>query len=168
MHASCSVCWSNFPHLLANSFLHDRWPTSSIPIWNGSLLGSIEFDDKLGLVHLVWSKFFFLTFCAHCHPGKIYAGYNINSGEEIAIKLESRSAGYRHLDNEFKAYNVLGNRYMGIPHVKWFGVERDYTIMTLTLLGPSLEELFTFNHHKFTTSTVLIIADQLVCSHYNI
>lgn len=99
------------------------------------------------------------------HPGKIYAGYNVNSGEEIAIKLESRSAGYHHLDNEFRAYEALGNRYIGIPHVKGFGVEGDYTIMALTLLGPSLHELFTFNHGKFTTSTVLMIAEQLVCTH---
>lgn len=106
---------------------------------------------------------------AHCHSGEIYAGYNINSGEEVAIKVESRSAGYRHLNNEYKAYEVLqvGNRHIGIPHIKWFGVERDYTIMALSLLGPSLEELFIANHRKFNISTVLIIADQLVGTRFN-
>ena len=117
---------------------------------------------SFGLVIVFFS--YTLSPCAHGHPGKIFAGYNIDSGEEITVKLESRSAGYHHLDNEFKTYQNFGNRSIGIPHIKWFGVEGDYTIMVLTLLGPSLEELFTFNNGKFTTPTVLMIADQLVCT----
>lgn len=96
------------------------------------------------------------------HTGKIYAGFNINSGEEVAIKLETRSSGYLHLENEYKSYQILGHRHVGIPHVKWFGIEKGHTVMALSLLGPSLEDIFISKHRKFALGTVLIIANQLV------
>jgi len=98
---------------------------------------------------------------AHFHTGEIYAGYNICSGEEVAIKLEARANGYLHLDNEYKSYQILG-RHIGISHMKWFGIVEGYTVMALNLLGPSLEELFISNNRKFTLGTVSIIADQMV------
>ncbi|KAM6490240.1 Protein kinase-like domain containing protein, partial [Amanita muscaria] len=99
--------------------------------------------------------------------GAIYTGYNTTSGEEVTIKLESRSAGYLHLENECKAYLNLGNRYVGIPRMKWSGIEGDYTILTLSLLGPSLEEIFASNNRKLNLTTILVIADQLIsCIEY--
>ena len=33
---------------------------------------------------------------------------------------------------------------VGIPHIRWFGQERDYNVLVMDLLGPSLEDLFNF------------------------
>lgn len=50
----------------------------------------------------------------------------------------------------------------GVPHLKWFGVESDYNVMVIDLLGPSLEDLFNYCNRKFTLKSVLMLADQLV------
>ena len=51
----------------------------------------------------------------------------------------------------------------GIPNVKWFGVEGDYNVLVMDLLGPSLEDLFNFCSRKLSLKTVLMLADQMVC-----
>ncbi|KAL6845362.1 hypothetical protein ACP4OV_024857 [Aristida adscensionis] len=71
--------------------------------------------------------------------GEIYLGTNIQTNEEVAIKLHS-----------------------GIPNVRWFGVEGDYNVLVMDLLGPSLEDLFNFCSRKRSLKTVLMLADQMI------
>ena len=54
------------------------------------------------------------------------------------------------------------NSIVGIPGVQWFGVEGDYNCMVMDLLGPSLEDLFTFCKRKFGLKTVAMLGDQMV------
>ncbi len=44
----------------------------------------------------------------------------------------------------------------------WFGVEGDYNVMVMELLGPTLEDLLNFSQRKFSLKTVLMLADQMV------
>ena len=50
----------------------------------------------------------------------------------------------------------------GIPTVYWFGVEGDYTVLIMAILGPNLQQLFDFCEHNFSLKTVLIIAIQMI------
>lgn len=50
----------------------------------------------------------------------------------------------------------------GIPNIKWFGVEGDYNVLVMDLLGPSLEEMFNFCSRKLSLKTVLMLAEQMV------
>lgn len=46
---------------------------------------------------------------------------------------------------------------------RWYGQEKDYNVLVMDLLGPSLEDLFNFCSRRFTMKTVLMLADQ-VCA----
>ncbi|KAM7252062.1 hypothetical protein ACFE04_023945 [Oxalis oulophora] len=65
------------------------------------------------------------------------------------------------LHYESKVYMILQGG-MGIPILKWFGVEGEYNIMVIDLLGPSLEDLFNYCNRKLSLKTVLMLADQLI------
>ncbi|WVZ74566.1 hypothetical protein U9M48_022732 [Paspalum notatum var. saurae] len=93
--------------------------------------------------------------------GELYLGVNIQSGEEVAIKLESVKSKHPQLHYESKLYMLLQGG-TGIPHLKWFGVEGEYNVMVIDLLGPSLEDLFNYCKRKFSLKTVLMLADQMI------
>ena len=61
---------------------------------------------------------------------------------------------------ESRLYKILQGG-TGVPNVRWYGVEGDYNIMVMDLLGPSLEDLFNFCNRKLSLKTVLMLADQL-------
>ncbi|CAM9794497.1 unnamed protein product [Scytosiphon promiscuus] len=93
--------------------------------------------------------------------GDIYLGTNMTTGEEVAIKLESTKTKHPQLLYESKIYRILHGG-LGIPTVRWYGVEGDYNVMVLDLLGPSLEDLFNYCSRRFNLKTVLMLADQLL------
>ncbi|THG12519.1 hypothetical protein TEA_012294 [Camellia sinensis var. sinensis] len=128
--------------------------------------------------------------------GEIYLGTNIQTNEEVAIKLVSallvhvllwssllfgskkpslvmivHSLVYAVEENvktkhpqllyESKLYRILQGG-TGIPNVRWFGVEGDYNVLVMDLLGPSLEDLFNFCSRKLSLKTVLMLADQMI------
>ncbi|KAG4913255.1 hypothetical protein JHK82_053838 [Glycine max] len=93
--------------------------------------------------------------------GELYIAVNIQTGEEVAVKLEPVKTKHPQLLYESKLYMLLQGG-TGIPHLKWFGVEGDYNVMAIDLLGPSLEDLFNYCNRKLTLKTVLMLADQLI------
>jgi len=93
--------------------------------------------------------------------GDIYIGTNITNNEEVALKLESVKSKHPQLFYEAKLYKILAGG-VGIPYVRWYGVEGEYNVMVLDLLGPSLEDLFNYCGRKFSLKTVLMLADQML------
>lgn len=49
--------------------------------------------------------------------------------------------------------------------IRWYGQEKDYNVLVMDLLGPSLEDLFNFCSRRFTMKTVLMLADQVSSSY---
>ncbi|KAK1312252.1 Casein kinase I isoform delta-like [Acorus calamus] len=93
--------------------------------------------------------------------GEIYLGINIQTNEEVAIKLENVKTKHPQLLYESKLYRILQGG-TGIPNIRWFGVEGDYNVLVMDLLGPSLEDLFNFCSRKLSLKTVLMLADQMI------
>ncbi|KAL3639780.1 Casein kinase 1-like protein 2 [Castilleja foliolosa] len=93
--------------------------------------------------------------------GEIYLGTNIQKNEEVAIKLENVKTKHPQLLYESKLYKLLQGG-TGIPNIRWFGVEGDYNVLVMDLLGPSLEDLFNFCSRKLSLKTVLMLADQMI------
>ncbi|KAK4273030.1 hypothetical protein QN277_021503 [Acacia crassicarpa] len=93
--------------------------------------------------------------------GELYLGVNVQTGEEVAVKLEPVKSRHPQLHYESKLYMLLQGG-TGIPHLKWFGVEGEYNVMVIDLLGPSLEDLFNYCNRKFSLKTVLMLADQCI------
>ncbi|XP_072978036.1 casein kinase 1-like protein 1 isoform X1 [Typha angustifolia] len=93
--------------------------------------------------------------------GEIYLGTNVQTNEEVAIKLESVKTKHPQLLYESKLYRILQGG-TGIPNIRFFGVEGDYNVLVMDLLGPSLEDLFNFCSRKLSLKTVLMLADQMI------
>jgi len=117
--------------------------------------------------------------------GEIYIATDLTTQEEVAVKLEHRKTKHPQLHIECRFYKIRHKgltkddisvekdklRFsddevmqggVGIPLVKYYGVEHDYNVMVMELLGPSLEDLFNFCNRKLSLKTVLLLADQLI------
>ncbi|CAG9324480.1 unnamed protein product [Blepharisma stoltei] len=93
--------------------------------------------------------------------GEIYIGTNVQTNEEVAIKLEPIRTRHPQLLYESRIYRILQGG-PGIPFIHWFGQEGDYNVMVIDILGPSLEDLFNYCNRRFSLKTTLMLADQMI------
>jgi serine/threonine protein kinase len=85
--------------------------------------------------------------------------------EVFAAKFEPvRSSHQQHLFHEARVYASLVRHTVtvGIPRVRWFGVEGDFNILIMELVGPSLADLLDYCHGRLSLKTTLMLADQLI------
>jgi len=93
--------------------------------------------------------------------GEIYIAENVQTNEEVAVKLEDTRTKYPQLIYEAKIlYSLQGGS--GIPNLIWCGQEGDYNVLIIELLGDSLETYFNLCNKRFSPKTVLMIVDQAI------
>ena len=82
----------------------------------------------------------------------VYLGIDITNDQLVALKVESTSAHTPQLQFEHKLYKIL-NKEVGIPKIRCFTQDPSCRILVMDLLGPSLEDLFSFCGSRFTVKT---------------
>jgi len=93
--------------------------------------------------------------------GDIYLAQNVQTREEVAVKLEDARTKYPQLIYEAKIlHSIQGTA--GIPTLHWCGQEGDYNVLVMELLGDNLETLLNLCGKKFTLKTVLMLVDQML------
>jgi hypothetical protein len=89
-----------------------------------------------------------------------YLGINIQSNDEVAIRLEPIATKRPKLLYEAKLSKLFAAA--GLFQVFWYGVEASYNAVVCELLGPTLQELLEYCDGKFSLKTGILVADQLI------
>lgn len=94
--------------------------------------------------------------------GEVYLA-QYKKGNYVAAKVEDRKRNPRII-NEYKIYKYLHSKEFktGLPKIYDFIQTKDYNIMIMQLMGPSLEDLFNKYDRKFKLNTVLLIGIQII------
>ncbi|KAJ9443007.1 putative Casein kinase [Diplonema papillatum] len=103
--------------------------------------------------------------------GEIYRGINVQTGDPVAVKLETLAGKHRQLLPEARLYKMLGPdgprgssevETCAVPRVHWYGLEGDFHVMVIDLLGPSLGDIFAYYDSTFSLKTILALGVQMV------
>ena len=91
--------------------------------------------------------------------GTVYKARDIKTGETVAIKLEKRGARHPQLKYEARVYQELQRRRVAVhvPRVFYVGVDGEFTVMVMQLLGYNLQQLFEESGRKLTRKTTLMV-----------
>jgi casein kinase 1 len=93
--------------------------------------------------------------------GEIYMATNTRNNEVFALKTEDAKSKHAQLVGEARVLKALQGG-VGVPTLYWHGPESNSNILVMSLLGPSLEDLFNLCNRKFSLKTVLMLADQMI------
>jgi len=118
--------------------------------------------------------------------GQIYIAKDTHfSDREVALKLEVKDTKHPQLIYEvwstpgtWLTWHAMTHNHTkamveakllkllqgspGVAEVYYFGVEKDYAVMAMELMGPSLEDVFNLCRRKLTLKSTLMLADQML------
>jgi serine/threonine protein kinase len=92
--------------------------------------------------------------------GILFKGKNIRTGEEVAIKAESKNGLVTTLKNEATVYQYLG-KLNGFPQLKWFGTNDKFNYLVIDLLGDSLTKVIQ-KYKILGLKTALLLGLQMI------
>ncbi|EFP79961.2 hypothetical protein PGT21_030503 [Puccinia graminis f. sp. tritici] len=92
--------------------------------------------------------------------GEIYLGIDLQTNQEVAIKVESIETKDPQLRNEAKIYSIMKGA-IGFSSLRWIGIGSRYTALVMDLLGCSLDRQLSARG-TFSLKTVLMLADQMI------
>lgn len=105
--------------------------------------------------------------------GDVYWGIDSQKDDRgrrqaVAIKLEKvsrepKSSSKNSMnDHEAEMYNLLYEKNRGIAKLLWSGIQDDYHVLVMELIGPSLDQLLKICQGKFSLGTVALLGKQIL------
>ncbi|CAG2162266.1 unnamed protein product [Oppiella nova] len=125
-------------------------------------MGDKDKDNPEGLK--VGKRYLVGRYLAGGSFGRLYTGKNIQTGEEVAIKMERQDIEKKQLTFEFRFFKILkaeGAQHKGIPRIYYFGPVGVWNALVMDLLGPSLEKVHDRCGTKFSLKTTIQLMIQL-------
>lgn len=152
---SFDQCWMWFCHLYNSDLFSNILVTTWAFVWSCSVYWKLLILSLLFFCFLrkVWRQNI-LSFSMNRSYTKFYK-------EEVMIFIFCNLC-FSSLCLFWTLYCLWTLVIAGVPNVKWYGVEGDYNVLVIDLLGPSLEDLFNFCSRKLSLKSVLMLADQMV------
>jgi casein kinase 1 len=93
--------------------------------------------------------------------GSVHEGEDIETHEEVAIKIESANCPNPQLPAEAAIYSII-NGGVAVPRFHWCGLVNEEFWLVIDRLPTSLETLFQECHGNFSLKTILMLADQML------
>jgi casein kinase 1 len=94
--------------------------------------------------------------------GEVYMGKHKWTNRPVAIKLEPLDSKTHILEHEYKVYKDIYNPNSGIGQCHFYGIEGDFAVLVVDLLGQTLGALLTECKGSFSLKSTLMIADHML------
>jgi len=95
--------------------------------------------------------------------GLLFKAIDLDTGLDLAVKIEPYSLSKKYLIKEARIYNLL-QKSLHIPRIHWCGSKPNSTFLVMELLGKNLEDLFKECNRKLSLKTILMLADQMIAN----
>ena len=93
--------------------------------------------------------------------GELYSATELETGHEVALKLEPIRSKHQTLVQEARVLRDL-HGISGVPVVHWAGVSADFNVIAMELLGSSLEELLNVCGRKMGLKSSIQLGEQMI------
>eukprot|EP00759_Apiculatamorpha_spiralis_P057130 PhF_6_TR8459/c0_g1_i1/m.13209/K08959/CSNK1D; casein kinase 1, delta len=93
-------------------------------------------------------------------------GRDITSNRNVSIKTQ-KTAKHSQLHKEYVVYKEIQRAFptrVGYPEVFYYGIEGEYEVLVMELLGPSIEDLFLMCNRVLSSKCVLSLGIQLLAA----
>ena len=116
----------------------------------------LNIPNKNDLKGIIFGKYQIIKTIGKSSYSSVFLGKCISGKKYVAIKVQPRNATISQLEKE--AYYQYLLKGLGIPKVISFGHSGKYNVLVETLLGKSIDKLFTMNQNPLKKMKDLCMA----------
>ena len=123
-------------------------------------------NDRNSIIHKynVMDKYFIQSILGKGAFGEVYMATNLSTDKKVAIKVEKKTLNTSRLMIEYNIYKqlIVSGFIDGIPRIYEMIETPNYNLMTMELLGKTLDDLFIQYNKKFSISSVSYLGFHMI------